>query len=110
MTRATLPTFRPNITRPVEWNGHVFTLTIGFDPATLRPIECFADVGKGGDMHVTIADACVWASLLLQFGATPEDLRRSLGEVPVLGAPKGTVGPASPLGAIAEAVLAEVRG
>ncbi len=108
--RTPLPNVRSNITRAVEWSGHAFTVTIGFDPTTWQPAEVFADAGKGGDMHVTIADACVWASLLLQFGATPEDLRRSLGEVPVLGAAKGTVGPASPLGAIAEAIAAEVRG
>lgn len=107
--RQTLPNVRSNVTRVVHWDGHDFTVTIGLDPETWRPVEVFADAGKGGDMHVTIADACVWASLLLQFGAEPADLRKSLGEVPVLGAPKGTVGPASPLGAIADAILAEVR-
>ena len=109
MTRATLPNVRSNVTRTVHWEGHEFSVTIGFDPDTWQPAEVFADTQKGGQMHVTIADACVWASIAMQHGVTPADLAKSLGEVPVIGAPKGTVGPASPLGAIVEAIMQEVR-
>ena len=88
-------------------HGHEFTVTIGLDPVTWQPAEVFADTAKGGQMHVTIADACVWASIAMQHGVTPAELAKSLGEVPVLGAPKGTTGPASPLGAIVAAIIEE---
>ena len=109
MTRALLPHRRPNVTRSIEWNGHPLDVTIGFDPQTGQPQEVFANTPKGGDMQAALSDACVWASIAMQHGVTPAELRKSLGEVPVAGAPKGTVGPASPLGAIVEAILAEVR-
>jgi hypothetical protein len=109
MTRAVLPNTRSNVTRTVHWGEHEFSVTIGLDPETWQPMEVFADTQKGGDMHVTIADACVWASIALQHGVSPADLAKSLGQVPVPGAPKGTTGPASPLGAIVEAIMAEVR-
>lgn len=107
MTRANLPPRRSNVTRAVHWEGHEFTVTIGLDPVTWQPAEVFADTAKGGQMHVTIADACVWASIAMQNGVTPAELAKSLGEVPVLGAPKGTTGPASPLGAIVAAIIEE---
>lgn len=105
--RAALPNARSNVTRAVHWEGHEFTVTIGLDPVTWQPAEVFADTAKGGQMHVTIADACVWASIAMQHGVTPAELAKSLGEVPVLGAPKGTTGPASPLGAIVAAIIEE---
>ena len=105
--RAALPNARSNVTRVVHWEGHEFTVTIGLDPVTWQPAEVFADTAKGGQMHVTIADACVWASIAMQHGVTPAELAKSLGEVPVLGAPKGTTGPASPLGAIVAAIIEE---
>ena len=105
--RAALPNARSNVTRAVHWEGHEFTVTIGMDPVTWQPAEVFADTAKGGQMHVTIADACVWASIAMQHGVTPAELAKSLGEVPVLGAPKGTTGPASPLGAIVAAIIEE---
>jgi len=54
---------------------------------------------KGGQMADTIRDACVWASLLLQYGCT--DLAKSLGRVPDY---TGAETAASPLGVIAECV------
>lgn len=110
MTRAILPTRRPNISRAVEWDGHGFAVTIGFSPETGAPVEVFADLSKGGQMHVTIADACVWASLMLQHGIAPADLGKSLAHVPLLWGEEGQTQPASPLGAIVEAIMAEVRG
>ena len=110
MTRATLPNYRPNITRSTEWSGHAFTVTIGIDPETLRPVEVFADILKGGDMQATLADACVIISLALQHGIATGELAKSLARVPVLWSEEGTTAPASPLGAIVEAIQAEVAG
>lgn len=110
MTRSTLPQRRSNITRAVEWNGHAFTVTIGLDPDTWQPAEVFADTAKGGDMAAALADACVILSIALQYGIAPADLAKSLGRVPVLWAGEGVDGPASPVGAIVEAIQAEVRG
>ena len=109
MTRATLPQRRSNVTRAVEWNGHAFSVTIGLDPATWQPAEAFCDTAKGGDMAAALADACVIISIALQHGIAPADLAKSLGRVPVLWAEEGVTQPASPVGAIVEAILAEVR-
>lgn len=105
--RTALPHRRSNITRAVEWNGHSFTVTIGLDPVTWRPAEVFADTSKGGDMAAALADACVVISLALQHGITPADLGKSLGRVPLLWA-EGDA-PASPIGAIVEAIQGEVQ-
>ena len=109
MKRATLPGRRPNVTRAAEWNGHAFTVTIGLDPATGAPAEVFADTARGGDMAPTLADACVIVSLALQHGIAPDALAKSLARVPVLWAEEGVTAPASPVGAIVDAILAEVR-
>lgn len=109
MTRQTLPHRRSNVTRAVEWNGHAFTVTIGLDPATWAPVEVFADTLKGGDMAAALADACVVVSIALQHGIAPADLAKSLARVPVLWGDDGQTAPASPVGAILDAVLAEVR-
>jgi hypothetical protein len=109
MTRATLPHRRPNVTRTAEWSGHAFTVTIGLDPETLRSVEVFADTLKGGDMQATLADACVIISLALQHGITAGELAKSLARVPVLWGEEGQTAPASPLGAIVEAIQAEVQ-
>ena len=109
MKRTQLPNRRPNATVSIEWSGHIFTVTVGFDPETGRILEVFADRPKIDGMSAILSDACVWASIAMQHGVTPAELAKSLGEVPVLGAPKGATGPASPLGAIVEAILSEVR-
>lgn len=107
MTRAVLPHRRPNATRAVQWDGHEFSVTIGLDPATGRPAEVFADTAKGGQMQATLADACVVISIALQHGITAADLAKSLGRVPVLWGDEGATQPASPLGAVIEAMQAE---
>lgn len=106
--RTPLPHRRPNITRAAEWDGHAFTVTIGIDPATGQPAEVFADTQRGGQMQATLADACVLISIALQHGIGVEALSKSLGRVPVLWGPEGQDAPASPVGAILEAVRAEV--
>lgn len=102
--RQQLPHRRPNVTVETDWNGYPISVTVGFDPATGQPAEVFADSAKGGQVAETIRDACVWASLILQSGQTPDDLAKSLGRVPDY---TGAENPASPLGAIA-AVVQEV--
>jgi len=105
MTRQPLPNARPNITVDVHWNGHAFPVTIGLTWPDMQPAEVFADVGKGGDMQWAIADACVVISLALQHGVSPADLAKSLGRVPVLWGPEGATQPASPVGAVIEAIV-----
>jgi hypothetical protein len=107
--RTTLPQRRPNITRAVEWDGHAFTVTIGLDPATWQPVEVFADTAKGGQMAATLADACVLVSIALQHGIGVEALGKSLGRVPDIWRGEGAEKPASPVGAVLEALRAEVR-
>lgn len=114
MTRATLPDARPSVTVNVHWSGHAFPVTIGLTWPDLRPAEVFADVAKGGDFQWSIADACVVISVALQHGIAPADLAKSLGRVPVMewdeaaGVMVEVLRPASPLGAILEAIQAEV--
>ena len=107
--RHVLPTRRPNVTLSIDWNGHSLDVTIGFAPDTGAPSEVFANTAKGGDMAAALADACVILSIALQNGIAPADLAKSLGRVPVLWAEEGVTQPASPVGAIVEAILAEVR-
>ena len=110
MTRAQLPHRRPNATREVEDGGHRFTVTIGFDLEG-RPKEVFADGLKiGTGLGHVIADACIWASLLLQHGATPADLGKSLTRIPVAPWQGDGTTAASVLGTIAEVVQAEADG
>lgn len=108
MTRQTLPHRRSNITRAVQWDGHEFSVTIGFDPNTWAPAEVFADTRKGGQMAATLADACVVVSIALQHGISPAELAKSLGRTPVLWK-EGETQPASPVGAIVEAIMTEVQ-
>ena len=107
MTRKPLPQRRSNITRTVKWDAHEFSVTVGFDPDTWQPLEVFADTRKGGQMAATLADACVVVSIALQHGISPAELAKSLGRTPVLWK-EGETQPASPVGAIVEAIMAEV--
>ena len=102
MTRAPLPNRRESMTVSAEWEGHMFTVTIGFDDAG-TPREVFAGHAKGKLLAV-ISDACVLASIAMQHGATPQDLAKSLGRVPVLMDGAEGEGPASPIGAIVAAI------
>ena len=106
MTRKTLPDRRPSCTRMVQWAGQTFPVTLGIDPMTGDVREVFADVARGGDLQWVVSDSCVIVSLALQHGIAPADLAKSLGRVPSW---QGEV-PASPLGAVVEAILREVKG
>jgi len=103
--RIPLPGRRPNITAETAWNGHPVTVTVGLRPDG-TPGEVFADTPRRGDLQASIADACVLISIAMQHGVPPAALAKSLGRVPVWGAPDDTA-PASPVGAIVE-VLARV--
>jgi hypothetical protein len=107
MTRSRLPNRRPSVNVGVIWQTDsgeaAFTLTAGFDPATGRLREVFYSDGlkSGTAMLHTIQDACVLVSLGLQHGAYLDHLAHSLGR---LG--KGCTEPASPIGAIVDALVA----
>lgn len=108
MTRVQPPVRRPHVTREVEWQGHPFTVTVGIDPKTGAPVDVFADRPKIDGMSATLCDACIVISLAMQCGLSPAELAKSLGRVPVFTGEEGATGPASPLGAIVEAIMAEV--
>lgn len=103
MTRKSLPNRRQSTTVETSWEGHGFTVTIGFD-STGRPSEVFAGHSKG-HMHAIIADACILASIALQHGASPAELAKSLGKTPGFVNGEEALLPASPLGAIAAAIM-----
>lgn len=129
MTRKTLPDRRPCETITVHWNGQAFPVSIGLRwpearededgnvvpyeitaedlVATMQPGEVFADVSKGADLQWVIADTCVIISLALQHGIAPADLAKSLGRVPVFTSKADATGPASPIGAVVEAIMQE---
>ena len=102
--RVVLPARRPNATTVLSFGGFTFTVTVGFDLEG-RPREVFADGVKiGTDLGHLIADACVVISLALQHGCPPEVLPKSMGRGPYPALGDDVCGPASALGAIAEAV------
>lgn len=107
--RNRLPDRRPNVTVSITWSGHPLDVTVGFDPMTGDPREVFANTPKGGDMQAALADASVILSIALQHNIAPAELAKSLGRVPALWGDEGATAPASPVGAIVEAILAEVR-
>jgi len=107
MKRTTLPERRRSLTQPAAFEGHQFTITIGFDDRG-QPKEVFADVAKGSVMSALIADSCVAVSLLLQHGTTPEAIGKSLGRIPNPIKGLRATKAASPIGVIIEMLTAEV--
>jgi len=103
-TRTQLPARRPSQTIATEWQGHPFSVTVGYCPKALAPREVFADTAKGGQMQATIADACVLVSIALQHGVTPAALAKSMARVPDLMAGNGAELPASPIGTILDLI------
>lgn len=114
MTRQTLPTRRPCVTVDTLINGKAMTIGIGFDPATGKPMEAFADIAKGTDQQHTISDACVAVSVALQYGVPMEALEHSLGRVPAwVESGDGMVlgeAPASPVGAVLKTMRKVAEG
>lgn len=105
MTRNRLPDRRPNVTTDRQWAGHEVTVTVGFDPETGEPRECFANVKSGGAMQALVADACIVISIALQSGKGADELAKSMCRVPAYM--NGEIGsePASAIGTILEAVM-----
>jgi hypothetical protein len=98
--RTQLPGRRPSITIETQWQGHSFTVTVEFDPLSAAPRKVSADTPKGGQMALTIADACVLISIALQHGIALSALSKSLSRVPDLIAGGGASLPGSPIGTI----------
>jgi hypothetical protein len=68
-----------------------------------RPGEIFVDGFKvGSTLQALLADAAIIISIALQYGIPPADLGQSLARVPI---GEDESGPASPLGAIIEAMI-----
>lgn len=101
--RKRLPDRRPSMTYKITWNNHNFSITIGFDPidGVMREVF-FADGQKTGtDIQHTIADTCVVLSIAMQNDVPVSSFVKSLGVIPEFGAER----PASPIGAIVNALL-----
>lgn len=104
LNRRPLPNRRENVTVEVKWCGVEFTVTPGYDPETGDLAEVFADCPKGGQMAFTLADACVLISVALQHGITVDQISKSLSRVPDTFVGGDASLPASPVGAIIEAL------
>lgn len=97
MTRARLPTRRLNETADMEFEGRSYAVTVGFKPNG-EPGEVFSHGAKvGSTLDALLDDACVLFSLLLQYGARPEDIAASMSRI-------GEGKPASVIGAVADLV------
>ena len=107
MTRQTLPTRRQGFVADVDWEGHHMTVSASYYPGTWRIGEVFADPEKGGQMQATLSDACTLISIALQHGITVAELSKSMAEAPDLIRGKGHTLPASPIGAILNALGVE---
>lgn len=107
--RARLPARRPSVSRAVVWsNGraeHRFHATVGFCPQTGRALEVFAGGKTGSDMAHVICDACVLISIALQHGASARALAHSLLKMPLVLPGGEGAAPASPVGAIVQALI-----
>ncbi len=99
MTRARLPDRRPAETFDLKHGGQRFTVTVGFYPNG-RPGEVFTHGTKtGSTLDALLADACVVVSCLIQHGAEPRELARSMGRL-------GNAEPASIIGKVIDLVAA----
>ncbi len=98
--RQYLPHHRPNETVGLHFEGQHYHVTIGYF-ADGRPGEVFCRGAKiGSGMDLLIDDACVILSMLLQHGAEPMALARSIGRL-------GGDASASIIGALADIVARE---
>lgn len=108
--RAQLPHRRPNLTLDLDWQGHAFALSVGFDPVSGAAREVFANTPKGGAIQAVLADACVLISIALQYGIGIEALGKSLGREPAFINGVEASAPASPVGSVVEALAAIAAG
>lgn len=111
MTRQHLPNRRPSMTVRAVWKSemaeHPFHVTAGFEPESGAIREVFYADGQrtGSNLRDTVQDACILISLLLQHGATLEEIGRNLSVVRLFG----EVHPATIVGVIV-AKLKEMEG
>jgi hypothetical protein len=104
VTRTRLPDRRRNETREIAFDGRTYTLCAGFYDNG-QPGEVFLDGYKtGSTMQAIIIDTCVSISLHLQYGVPRDVLLHSMSKVPVWINGVKREGPASPFGAILEAL------
>lgn len=92
MTRQRLPNRRPSVTREIDFGNRRFAVTAGFDVSdggrVVAPREVFAngassgDAKEGQELTAIINDASVLASMLLQYGAPPAAMAKSMGRLP----------------------------
>ena len=122
MTRKDLPNRRPCVTFETAWQGHRIIVTVGRYPdkavPTLmaEPGDVFTDLTKDGELAAILDDAARAISIAMQYGAPPEVLSNAMGRVPVMEWDTATeamvevLRPASPLGAVVEAIMQEAKG
>lgn len=113
MSRTSLPARRREITAAISHHepgvqDHKFLLSIGYYDATGERADEAGEVfasghREGSTMQLIMADASILISLLLQHGASPEAIAKTLGRVPK-GEDETT--PATFIGTIMEAVIA----
>lgn len=122
MTRKDLPNRRQCVTFETEWQGHRIIVTVGkyadkerpWMPA--KPGDVFTDLTKDGDLAAILDDAARAISIAMQFGVPPETLSNAMGKVPVMEWDTETeamvevLRPASPVGAVVEAIMQEAKG
>ena len=106
--RISPPQRRPSELFDTSWEGHPLKIGISHYPETGEICEVFADTKKGGQMQATLDDACTLISLGLQYGLTIPQLAKSLSRVPDLAQGGDATLPASPVGAILDALGAEI--
>lgn len=71
---------RYSLSTDLAFEGHEWTMTVGFYDDGQQPCEIFASGCKSGSlMDTALSDACVLVSLLLQRGVPLEEIRHSLG-------------------------------
>lgn len=112
MTRTPLPERRESRLVDIEFDGRRYTICVGFDLAG-QPREVFVDgdrspvagAKEGSAMRAILSDACILASIALQYGARPFELRHSLGVVPAFHEGHETQKRASLIGALIDALV-----
>ena len=105
--RIRLPYRRRQETIDLDHEGHVYSVSIGFDDAD-RVREVFVNGQKQGSMmDATLDDAAIVISHHLQRGGTADELRRSMSR---LGGGLGAATePASPIGCVID-LVASIEG
>ena len=93
MARQRRPNRRANETVNVVHDGHAYTATLGFDPATNEVREIFTHGAKvGSAMDGILNDACILLSILLQHGVDPSSFAGSMGKLGHSGEPASIIG------------------